>query len=128
MILRMLLLLCVFGAGWWRMERAFCHQQRLEARLPADGETVRLEGHVVQLEEKESWHVLTLDTEKWERVLVYVEKEKEEGNEKEKEKENRNENKNKNKNKNAGWRIGQQVLAKGQVSRFAEAGNRGSLI
>lgn len=125
MILRMLLLLCVFGAGWWRMERAFCHQQHLEARLPADGETVRLEGHVVQLEEKESWHVLTLDTEKWERVLVYVEKEKEEGNEKEKEKENRNENKNKNKNKNAGWRIGQQVLAKGQVSRFAEAGNPG---
>lgn len=105
-----LLLLCVFFAGYGRMAWEIREWERIEERIWEDEEVVYLTGKVIKIREKEKNTVLTINTGEFGKILVYVEKEewvKEEEHPAEKP------------------RIGGTVKVKGEVSRFQKAGNPG---
>lgn len=87
------------------MAAAFQKDRRLQTQLPEDGKQILAEGYAVGLEEKETWHVITLKTENLGKILVYAEKEEE--------------------TEEMPFSIGERLQAAGQVSRFEAAGNPG---
>ena len=74
----MLLLLCAFFLGFFRMGQKALDWHALEAGLPAEEAVVSFQGRVLDIREKEFYYGVTVKTKDWGRVLVYVEKEKRE--------------------------------------------------
>lgn len=101
-----LLLLCVFGAGYCRMAQALRKWETVENRIWADEETVEVKGKVEEIREKEKTTALTVDTKELGKILVYVDQEE-------------------GKDSVEGLRIGEKVRVRGEGSRFEEAANPG---
>ena len=110
-ILGMLLLLCVFLAGYGRTVQAFRQDEKMEMRLPETGDTLSAEGRISEIRETDLYLALTVETEELGKILVYTKREGEE------EKAERQEE--------MGYRLGQKVLAWGEFSRIEPAGNPG---
>lgn len=115
-----LLLLCVFFAGYGRMAWEIREWERIEERIWEDEEVVCLTGKVIKIREKEKNTVLTVNTGEFGKVLVYIEKEDVEKEDVEKEDREKEEEHPAEKP-----RIGGTVKVKGEVSRFQKAGNPG---
>ncbi len=69
--LRMLLLLCVYMAGYYRMEHAFDSWRQIEGNLPMEESVTKLSGQVLDIREKGQYQVITIKTYTVGKVLVY---------------------------------------------------------
>lgn len=99
-----LLLLCVFFAGYCRMAGELRRLDQREKRIWEDGEAVSFWGNVEKIREKEKNTVLTVKTGEMGSVLVYWEQPEEQAGE---------------------LRIGERLFIKGECSRFQQATNPG---
>lgn len=112
-----LLLLCVFCAGYGRMAWEIREWEEIEERLWENGEVVCLSGKVEDIREKERTIALTVKTEEMGKVFVSVEREgagNREGNLPEMERKILED-----------LPIGCAVEVRGEVNRFGEARNPG---
>lgn len=100
-----LLLLCIFFAGYGRMAGEIRRWKAVEERLWEDGEAVDITGKLLEIREKEKDVVLTVKTQDFGKLFVYADREEEDCTE--------------------GLRIGERVNIKGEVGYFREAKNPG---
>lgn len=97
----MLLLLCIYFLGAFRMKQAFSAWNQMEAALPEEGSMVSVRGRVLDIRKKESYYALTIKTKAYGKVLAYTEEERSE------------------------IHIRQLVTVEGEASRFDAARNPG---
>lgn len=101
-ILRILLLLCAFLAGFARMEQAVFTWEQVEQALPEDGSRAVFRGRVEEIGERGDYRTVTLSTKETGKVLIYEKRSQAQA-----------------------LSIGERILVKGKVSRFSQARNPG---